>query len=365
MSLALHQLFYQRRYSTAIFLLLLLILSFSIPVSAQSAARMFVVGEITNIPGGGVSTVTATPTAPPATPTPVSTTPAPTFTTNGQVGFRQLSFRASLAELGYVEGTNLTYVFDSTLIAGAALDTAAQNLVAANVDVIVAYGTAAALAAQRATVGTDIPVVFVGAVDPVQLGLVKSLQNTEGNVTGVGGVSEAYAKQLEWLMQIQPSIETIYVPYPNLDNPVTASPLQAIQTFAEKSGITVIAAPLPTPEEVTAALADLPDVDAIMLVPFAPDPTGFIQAALENKIPLAYSFPNAMDLGPLLSYNYTEEGVGATAARYVDRILKGAIPSELPIEIAPNALAINLKTADALGLDISDEILFQAPILVR
>jgi putative ABC transport system substrate-binding protein len=270
-----------------------------------------------------------------------------------------------LAELGYVEGVNLTYIFDSTLIAGEALDTAAQNLVAANVDLIVTYGTAASLAAQRATVGTDIPVVFVGAVDPVQLGLVKSLQNTEGNVTGVGGVSEAYAKQLEWLMQIQPAIQTIYVPYPNLTNPVTAAPLQAIQEFAEKSGITVIAAPLPTPEEVTTALADLPDADAIMLVPFSPNPNGFIQAALERQIPLAYSFPNAMDLGPLLSYNYTEDGVGSTAARYADRILKGANPAELPVEIAPNSLAINLKTATALGLDISDEILLQAAILVR
>src|SRR5262245_822181 len=98
MSLALHQLVYQRRYSASIFLLLLLILSFSIPVSAQSDTQMFVIGEITNIPGGGISTVTVTPTAPPATPTPASAVPVPTFTTNGQVGSRQLSFRASLAE---------------------------------------------------------------------------------------------------------------------------------------------------------------------------------------------------------------------------------------------------------------------------
>ena len=97
------------------------------------------------------------------------------------------AFRRGLSDVGYVEGQNLTYIFDPGSTAPDKLDAAAQSLVAANVDVIVAYGTTASLAAQRATVGTDIPVVFVGAVDPVQLGLVKSLQNTEGNVTGVGG----------------------------------------------------------------------------------------------------------------------------------------------------------------------------------
>ncbi len=342
--------------------LLVLVLSMAIPAIAQDNTT-FVVGEISNIPGGGVTNASAeTPT--PAPPTATPEVPIPSFTTNGQVGSRQLSFRAAMAELGYIEGQNLTYIFDPESIAGPALDTAAQSLVAANVDVIVAYGTTAALAAQRATAGTDIPVVFVGAVDPVQLGLVTSLQNTEGNITGVGGVSEAYGKQLEWLMRIDPDIQTVYLPYPGLDNPVNAAAVQAIQDFAEKSGINIIADELTTPEEIAAAAADLPDVDAIMLVPLFSS-FAFLQASIENHLPLSYSFPNLMDVGPFLSYNYTEQGVGSTAARFVDRILKGAKPSELPVEIAPNSLAINLRTADAIGLDIPDEILRQADIIVR
>lgn len=335
-------------------------------VSLAQADEVFVIGEISNIPGGGVTNPPdpAAPTPTPA-PTPDPSIPVPSFTTNGEVGSRQLAFRAAMAELGYIEGENLTYIFDSTSIFGESLDTHAQLLVASNVDIIVAYGTSAALAAKRATEGTSIPVVFVGSVDPVQLGLVASLQNTEGNVTGVGGVSEAYAKQLELLIQIDPSISTVYMPYPNLNNPVTALPVQAIQAFAEKSGITLIAAELPTPEEVAAVLADLPDVDAIILVPFAPSPFDFVTLAKERQIPLAYSFPNLMDLGPLLSYNYTEKEVGTVAARYVDRILKGAKPSDLPVEIAANSLAINLQTAEAIGLTLSDDILLQADILVR
>src|SRR5690606_24094407 len=128
-------------------------------------------------------------------------------------------------------------------------------------------------------------------------------------------------------------------------------------------GITVINAELPTPEEITAAATDLPAVDAIMLVPFSA--FDFVQPSIASQLPLSYSFPNVMDLGAFLSYNYTEQGVGSTAARFVDRILKGAKHSELPVEIAPNSLPINMRTADAIGIEIPDEILRQADIIVR
>jgi putative ABC transport system substrate-binding protein len=344
----------------------LLILMFGVvsPTLAQDTKK-FVIGEISNIPSGAITNPNAATPTPVALPTATPAVPIPSITTNGKVGSRQLSFRASMADLGYVEGQNLTYIFDPGSTAPDKLDAAAQSLVAANVDVIVAYGTTASLAAQRATVGTDIPVVFVGAVDPVQLGLVKSLQNTEGNVTGVGGVSEAYGKQLEWLIQLDPNIHSVYVPYTTLNNPLIAAAVKAIQDFADKSGITVITAELPTPDDATAAQANLPDTDAIMLVPFAPGAGSFMQFAMGKKIPVAYAFPNAMDLGPLLSYNYTEDGIGVAAARFADRILNGAKASDLPVEIAPNSLAINLKTADAIGLEVSDEVLRQTDIIVR
>lgn len=341
---------------------LLVMMGISGPAAAQ-ADRTFVIGEISNIPSM-LPVPGATPTVPP-TPTTTPAVQAPSFTTNGQVGSRQISFRESLAELGYVEGKNVTYVFDPALTTPDKLDVAAQSLVASHVDIIVAYGTAASVAAKKAVEGTNIPIVFVGPLDPVQVGLVKTLQNTEGNITGVGGVSEAYTKQLEWLVQLDPDIHSIYVPYTDLRNPAISEPVKAIQAFADKLGIQVITAELPTPEDATAALANLPDVDAIMLVPFAPNAGDFMQLGMERKMPVSYAFPNAMDLGPLLSYNYTEDGIGASAARFADRILRGAKPADLPVEIAPSLLAINLKTADAIGLNISDDVLEQASIIVR
>ena len=102
-----------------------------------------------------------------------------------------------------------------------------------------------------------------------------------------------------------------------------------------------------------------------MLVPFAPNASDFMQLGIDRKIPVSYAFPNAMDLGPLISYNYTEDGVGSGAARFVDRILRGAKPSDFPVEIAPSSFAINLETADAIGLTIPDDVLQQAAIIVR
>jgi len=350
-----------RQSILTLFCVLFMAISVAGPAAAQSD-RTFVIGEISSIPGGGVPS-SGIPTSPVSTPTSAPATLTPSATPSAPVASRQLSFRASLAELGYVEGKNLTYIFDAQSIASDKLDAAAQRLVEAHVNIIVAYGTQASVAAKKAVEGTNIPVVFVGPVDPVQLGLVKSLQNTEGNVTGVGGVSEAYAKQLELMIQIVPTIHKIYLPYPNLTNPITAASVQAIQDFAKKSGVEVITAIVPTTDDVAAAIAAMPDVDAIMVLAFTP--SGFVQAALDRKIPVSGAFPGSVNSGSLLSYNYTEDGVGSAAARFADRILRGAKPSDLPVEIAPSVFAINIKTADAIGLTIPDDILQQATIIVR
>jgi putative ABC transport system substrate-binding protein len=102
-----------------------------------------------------------------------------------------------------------------------------------------------------------------------------------------------------------------------------------------------------------------------MNVPFSAFIAPFIAVSLEKHLPLTLSFPNSMDTGGLLSYNYTEQTVGSEAAHYVDRILRGAKPSDLPVQLATNSLAINLKTAQAIGLQISDEILQQTEAIVR
>ncbi|HEX2618918.1 MAG TPA: ABC transporter substrate binding protein, partial [Phototrophicaceae bacterium] len=175
--------------------------------ASSSSERVFVIGELNNIPGGNVRAAEGAP-----------------------ITTRQGNLHAALAEMGYVEGKNVTFLFDTMVDAPPPVPTVtgptpvptstpavsptpaappppavndpnrlssvAAEMVAKKVDLIIAYGTSAGVAAKKATEGTSIPVVFVGSTDPVQLGLVKSLQNTEGNVTGVGGSSEAYGKQL-------------------------------------------------------------------------------------------------------------------------------------------------------------------------
>jgi putative tryptophan/tyrosine transport system substrate-binding protein len=369
------------RYSPGrhISLVLLLLLQLLLTACGSDPAnpsnqRVFVIGELNNIPGGNVRAAEGAP-----------------------ITTRQGSLHAALEEMGYVEGKNVTFVSDIMVAAAPPVPTAsgptpmptntpavsatpaappplaandptrlssvAEQMVAQKVDLIIAYGTSAGVAAQKATVGTSIPVVFVGSTDPVELGLVKSLQNTEGNVTGIGGTSEAYGKQLEWLLRIDPTIKRVLVPYSSLRDPVTARAVQAIKDYGAKAGVEVIELELPTAEDVTKATENMPEVDAVMLVPFAPG--GFIQASITHKIPLANGFPNIMATGPFMSFNLTEQSIGADAARYVDRIIRGAKPSDLPVQLATNTLAINLQTAEAIGMTVGDDILQQASIIIR
>jgi len=295
------------------------------------------------------------------------------------------ALHASLTQLGYIEGKNITYLPPSpaTPVATgnatpaataaapiptndpAALAATAQLLVSEKVDLIVAYGTSSAIAAQKAVAGTNIPIVFVGSVDPVGLGLVKSLANTDGNITGVAGTAEAYSKQLEWLLRLNPAIKRVYIPNVSLQIPVIASAMKAIQSFADKSGVQVISAVLPTPADVSAVLANFPDVDAIMLLPFSPQANDFVTLSLQRKLPLS-SYVSALAVsGALFSYNYSEATLAPAAAAQIDQILRGAKPSALPIQLASNSLVINLKTAKAIGLTIPNDVLQQAATIIR
>jgi len=325
-------------------------------------AKTYIIGEVSNIPSAPAPTA-ATPAA-----TAAATPAASNVTTNGVYLDRRLSLHAALEKLGYVEGKNVTYLFDPAAWTGDKLDNAAKKMVEAKPDILIAYGTGAAVSIKKAAAGTSIPIVFVGTLNPVEAGVVSSLQNTEGNVTGVGGSSNAYAKQLEWLVRINPKLKRVYIPVgvPDPSNAVlAAAAVSAVKDYAAKTGIEVLTPTIATTNDVAPAIANLPQVDAIMLVGSAPGLVDFFQAGIKLKIPTTSSFPNLMDSGVFLSYNYTEDTVGAEAARYVDRIFRGAKPSDLPVSIANNSLAVNLKTAQAIGLNIPNDILQQAAIIVR
>jgi putative ABC transport system substrate-binding protein len=273
-------------------------------------------------------------------------------------------FKAGMAELGYIEGENITYIYDGATNSIDKLDSVAQDLVAADVDLILSITTSATQAAQRATVDTDIPVVFVPVTDPVGAGLVDSLRQPGGNITGVTfGIQEG--RRLEWLVQIVPTIEQIYVPY-NPEDRSAALALEMASETATELGVELITYETRNPEEVMAAIENIPEeADAIFLLP---DSLTGAHNAEFVELQLPTSGPNPIDTkryGILTSYGMEVSASGKQAARLADQIFQGIKPADLPVETAEFFLAINLKTAEAIGLDIPDEILLQADIIVR
>jgi putative ABC transport system substrate-binding protein len=276
-------------------------------------------------------------------------------------------FKEGMAELGYVEGENVTYLYEGATTDMHRLDSVAQALVETDVDLILSITTPATRAAQRATAGTDIPVVFVPVTDPVGAGLVDSLRQPGGNTTGVTfGIQEG--RRLEWLVRIVPTIEEIYVPY----NPQDQSPVLALETLSEaatKLGIELITCEVRNPEEIMPAIENIPEeADAIFFLPdslVATRMSDLIIAAVELQLPTSGANVEIVKDGLLTSYGMEQISSGKQAARLADQIFQGVKPADLPIEMAEFYLAINLRTAEAIGLDISDEVLRQADIIVR
>jgi putative tryptophan/tyrosine transport system substrate-binding protein len=276
-------------------------------------------------------------------------------------------FKEGMAELGYVEGQNVTYIYAGPVSADQ-LDAVAQGLVKAKVNLILAITTSATKAAQKATAGTDIAVVFIPVTDPVGAGVVDSLMRPGGNTTGVTPATQE-AKRLEWLLQVAPTIKHVFIVY----NAKDQSPVLALKTVSEaaaKLGVELITREASTTEEAGAAFRNVPqEADAIF---FLPD--SVVNARAEDMFKLAIelglptSGPNAetVNNGALTAYG-VDLVIAARqqAARLASQILQGAKPADLPVETAQLFSAINLKTAQAIGLDIPDATLRQANIIIR
>ncbi len=277
------------------------------------------------------------------------------------------AFKEGMTELGYVEGKNVTYIYDGPINVDK-LDAVAQGLVQAKVNLILAITTSATKAAQKATAGTDIAVVFIPVTDPVGSGIVASLTKPGGNTTGVTYTSQE-GKRLEWLLQVAPTIKQVYIVYNSKDqSPVLA--LRMVSETATKLGVKLIIREINTTEEAMVALRNTPkEADAIF---FLPDSVVNARGAeiyrIANGLKLPSSGPNAATVndGALTAYG-VDLSVAARqqAARLANQILQGIKPADLPVETARFFSAINLKTAQAIGLDIPDDILRQANIIIR
>ncbi|MFL7795202.1 MAG: ABC transporter substrate-binding protein [Anaerolineae bacterium] len=277
------------------------------------------------------------------------------------------AFKEGMAELGYIEGENVTYIYEG-VVTPDKLDAVAQGLVEADVDLILSLTTPATLAAQRATAGTDIPIVFAPVTDPVGAGIVDSLTNPGGNATGITYSSQE-GRRLEWLLQVAPTIEQIYIVY----NPADQSPVLALKSVSETAteiGVELITREATNQEEAKTAFENIPEeADAIFFLPDSvvnDNLDGWLEIAIDLGLPTSVPNMVMVERGHLTTYGFDLIILAREqAARLADQILRGTKPADLPVEMADFFSAINLQTAEVMGLDIPDEVLRQADIVIR
>ncbi len=274
-------------------------------------------------------------------------------------------FRDEMNRLGYVDGVNVTYLYAGPVGDIAKLDEAAQELVAQQVDLILALSTPGTLAAQRAT--QEIPIIFAPISDPLATGIVTNLAQPGGNATGVQwALSEP--RRLQWLVDIAPAVQTIYIPY-NPDDSSALVVLRKIEETAAQLGLTIILQEARNEAEITAAVDAIPaTADAIFLLPdnlVVSRIADFVATAIARQLPLTAPGDSTVVAGGLVSYGLDFYKTGEQSARMARQILQGTPAGSLPVETSDFFLSINLKTAAAIGLEIPESTLRQADTLIR
>ena len=282
---------------------------------------------------------------------------------------RWKAFRERLRELGYTEGQNV--VFESRWASGqmGRLPGLAKELVDAKVDILVTASNEAALAAKRAT--TSIPIVMATGADPVELGIVASLARPGGNVTGMFSLSnELGVKRVELLKQIVPQVSRLAI-VRNPDNRGSALTARGVEKAAKSLGMTVHIVDVRGSKDLDAAFAAMKRgrADGVILLEntaFFSERRRFADLALTHRLPMSVMAKEYVEAGGLVSYGPDYPEQFRHAAGYVDRILKGAKPADLPVEQPTKFnLIINVKTAKALGLTIPPSLLARADEVIR
>jgi putative ABC transport system substrate-binding protein len=277
---------------------------------------------------------------------------------------RTKAFLDGLKELGYVEGRTIAIEWKWGEDRLDTLPELAADLVRSNVDVIVTGGTFAANAVKAAT--QTIPIVMAIVSDPIAAGLVDSLARPGGNATGFSIVApELGTKRLELLKEIVPNLSSIAV-LSNTKNPQSKIEMKEMQTAAQAMGLQLHPAEISTEDELDNAFAVMNRAAAQALIVLT-DPILFSQRkrvvglASKHKLPAVYSFQGFVEEGGLMSYGPSDADLFHRAAGYVDRILKGAKPTELPVEQPTKFdLYVNLGAAKALGITIPETFLARA-----
>ncbi len=288
--------------------------------------------------------------------------------TNNPNGLRNVEgFVEGMAGLGYIEGTNVTYRYAGEPRSGDDLDRELEDFVEAGVDLVFTAGTPTGVAAHRIMEGTDIPIVFGVIADPVAAGVMEDLSRPGGNITGVKlGIDQE--RRLELLMEIAPAIVRVMVPY-NPDDSAAVGAVAQISRVAAELGAELVLVEARTDADITELLENMPDaIDAVFLVPDSlvnARLSDILEWAAQLSLPTSGPSTAQVEEGALMTYGFVHKEAGAQAARIADQVLRGADPGDLPVEDAESFLAVNLVTADLIGLEITDAILQQAETIIR
>ena len=279
------------------------------------------------------------------------------------------AFRQGLRDLGYVEGRNVVIEYRDAKGKFERLPALAAELVALKVDVIMTGGRPQALAASQAT--RTLPIVFTGVGDPVLIGLVTSLARPDGNVTGLtlSTGPELVGKRLELLKQAVPGVGRVAVlwqPDAPGEPKENDGALKAAEVAARALGVRLQIVEARGPADFDKAFAEMTRARAGAVTVFggamfANERGRLVDLVAKNRLPAVYPNRDYVDAGGLMSYGPDVADLWRRAATYVDKILKGAKPADLPVEQPTKfELVINLKTARALGLAIPQPVLGRA-----
>jgi putative ABC transport system substrate-binding protein len=282
------------------------------------------------------------------------------------------AFLQGLRELGYVEGRNVVIEYRYAEGKPERLPALAAELVALKVDVIVTVSNTTALAAKQAT--RTVPIVFTAVADPVAAGIVTSLARPGGNLTGLASLgSELVGKRLELLKQAVPVVDRVAVLWlPGaLGERTEKDMFKDAEAAARALGVGLQFVEARVPADFDRAFSDMTSAraDALTLLPsnmFLREHRRLVDLAAKNRLPAVYGSREFVDAGGLMSYGANQVDLYRSAATYVDKILKGAKPDDLPVEQSSKfELVINLKTANALGLTVPPSLLQRADEVIQ
>jgi putative ABC transport system substrate-binding protein len=278
-------------------------------------------------------------------------------------------FRLGMQDLGYIEGKD--FVIEARYGNGEyrRLPSLAQELVQLNVDVIVAVASPAIRAAQQAT--ATIPIVIAGTGDPLASGLVASLGHPGGNTTGLSLLSpDISTKHVQFLMMLVPTLSRVAVVL-NPGSSTRASVLGAVENAGRKTGIAILPLDAGTPQDIERVFVTITQerADAVLVMPDAflvGQGPQIAELASRHLLPSIAEYREYVQRGGLMSYGPSFANSYRRAATYVDKILKGAKPGDIPIEQPTKfEMFINLKTAKAIGMRIPDGLLSLADAVIE